>query len=151
MSGLETAKHSGRLELWDKVVPPILFDGAHNPAAARALRDYLDEFVEQRITMIFGAMRDKDLNEIAAILFPVPSKIILTPLENPRAATVEDLESAAPPSLDRGKLLRATSADDAMRIAREITENTGLIVVTGSLYLIGAVQERHVAVHQPTN
>jgi dihydrofolate synthase/folylpolyglutamate synthase len=45
VSGLENARHAGRLELWDEVIPPILFDGAHNPAAARALRDYLDEFV----------------------------------------------------------------------------------------------------------
>ena len=61
IKGVETARHPGRLELWEGP-PRILFDGAHNPAAARALRDYLDEFVTQPITMIFGAMRDKALN-----------------------------------------------------------------------------------------
>jgi dihydrofolate synthase/folylpolyglutamate synthase len=148
--GLETAKHRGRLELWDGR-PPILFDGAHNPAAARALRDYLDEFADQPITMIFGAMRDKALHEMAAILFPVAARIVLTPLDNPRAATVEAMESAAPSDVDRSKLSRATSVADAMRIARGMTPPTGLIVVTGSLYLVGAVQESHVAVHQPAN
>jgi len=148
--GLEAAEHRGRLELWDGR-PPILFDGAHNPAAARALRDYLDEFVDQPIIMIFGAMRDKALHEMAAILFPVAARIVLTPLDNPRAATVEAMESAAPSDLDRSKLSRATSVDDAMRIARGMTPPTGLIVVTGSLYLVGAVQESHVAVHQPAN
>jgi dihydrofolate synthase/folylpolyglutamate synthase len=148
--GLEGAEHRGRLELWDGR-PQILFDGAHNAAAARALRDYLDEFVDQPITMIFGAMRDKALHEMAAILFPVAVRIVLTPLDNPRAATVEAMESAAPSDFDRSKLSRATSVDDAMRIARGMTPPTGLIVVTGSLYLVGAVQKSHVAVHQPAN
>jgi dihydrofolate synthase/folylpolyglutamate synthase len=142
VSGLENARHAGRLELWDNVAPPVLFDGAHNPAAARALRDYLDEFVDQPITLIFGAMRDKALKEMAALLFPAANQIVLTPLDNPRAATVEDLESAAPAALDRDKLHRATSADHAMHIAREITDRSGLIIVTGSLYLIGAAQQR---------
>jgi len=151
VSGLENARHAGRLELWEEAVPPILFDGAHNPAAARALRDYLDEFVHQPIAMIFGAMRDKPLAEMAAILFPAADKIVLTLLENPRAATVAELEAATPSDLDRSKLFRAGSVDDAMRMAREITDPSDLIVVTGSLYLIGAVQESHVAVHQSTN
>jgi len=142
VSGLENARHAGRLELWDNVAPPVLFDGAHNPAAARALRDYLDEFVDRPITLIFGAMRDKALKEMAALLFPAANQIVLTPLDNPRAATVEDLESAAPAALDRDKPHRATSADHAIRIAREITDKTGLIFVTGSLYLIGAAQQR---------
>lgn len=149
--GLENARHAGRLELWDEVVPPILFDGAHNPAAARALRVYLDEFVDHPITMIFGAMRDKALHEMATVLFPRAGTIILTPLENPRAATIEELEAAAPSDFDRRKLCPAKSVDDAIRLAREITDTTGLIVVTGSLYLIGAAQESYVAVHQFTN
>src|SRR5206468_2053739 len=59
--GIETANHPGRLELWDGS-PQFLFDGAHNPAAAQALRNYLDEFIREPVTMIFGAMRDKALN-----------------------------------------------------------------------------------------
>ena len=151
VTGLENAGHAGRLELWDEVAPSILFDGAHNPAAAGTLRGYLDEFVRQPITMIFGAMRDKALTEMAAILFPLADKIILTPLDNPRAATIADLEAAAPATFDRDKLHRATSADNAVRIAREITDKTGLIVVTGSLYLVGAIQRTHVAVHNSAN
>src|SRR5262249_13933441 len=63
--GVETASHPGRLEFWDGP-PRILFDGAHNPAAALALREFLDEFVPPPITMIFGAMQDKSLEEMAA-------------------------------------------------------------------------------------
>lgn len=139
--GLENARHAGRLELWDEVVPPILFDGAHNPAAARALRDYLDEFVHQPITIIFGAMRDKRLDEIAAILFRAIREVVLTELDNPRAATINDLKTAVPRSFDRTKLHEARSVTDALRIAREITTGESLILVTGSLYLVGEVQQ----------
>jgi len=141
VSGLENARHAGRLELWDKVAPPILFDGAHNPAAAQVLRDYLDEFVHQPITMIFGAMRDKALKEMAAILFSAADKIVLTPLESPRAAALDELEAAAPANLDQSRIHHAKSISDAWRIAKQITDAHSLVVVTGSLYLVGTAQE----------
>ena len=140
VSGVETARHAGRLELWEDN-PPILFDGAHNVAAARALRQYLDEYVERPTTMIFGAMRDKALVEIAALLFPIANAIVLTPLDNPRAATVEELTAAVPPDFDQTKLYRAKSVADALGIARQIGNTESLILVTGSLYLVGAAQE----------
>src|SRR6185295_14700256 len=80
LNGLMGAKHPGRLELWAGE-PQMLFDGAHNPAAAQALRNYLDEFVSAPITMMFGAMRDKALNDMAAILFPAARELILTRME----------------------------------------------------------------------
>jgi dihydrofolate synthase/folylpolyglutamate synthase len=138
--GVETARHAGRLELWGGP-PGILFDGAHNPAAAKALRDYLDEFVTQPITMIFGAMRDKALTEMAAILFTKVNELILTKLDNPRAATGEMLQEAVPADFDQARVRLASSAAEALKIARVITSPDGLICVTGSLYLVGAVQE----------
>jgi dihydrofolate synthase/folylpolyglutamate synthase len=138
--GVETARHPGRLELWEGP-PQILFDGAHNPAAARALRDYLDEFVARPITMIFGAMRDKALIEMAAVLFPVAERLILTEFDNPRAASFETLRSAVPGDFAEANVQRASSADEAVRIAQESTPANGLICVTGSLYLVGDVQQ----------
>lgn len=138
--GVETVRHAGRLELWEGR-PGILFDGAHNPAAARALREYLDEFIKQPITMIFGAMRDKALAEMAAILFPAAHELILTGLDNPRAATTEMLTATVPVTFDQVRLHSASSPFEALRIARETTLPDGLICVTGSLYLVGAAQE----------
>src|SRR5205085_1532594 len=96
VEGLEQSIHAGRLDL-RAGSPALLFDGAHNAAGARALRAYLDEFVKAPITLIFGAMRDKDLREIAATLFPVAQKLILTQPTNPRAAAPETLARLAPP------------------------------------------------------
>jgi dihydrofolate synthase/folylpolyglutamate synthase len=144
-AGLETASHPGRLELWDGE-PSILFDGAHNPAAARALREYLDEFVPQPITIIFGAMRDKALDEIMSILFPAAREVILTELDNPRAATIKELRAAVPRDFEQSKLRDARSPKEGLRMARQTADANSLILVTGSLYLIGEVQQTAVAV-----
>jgi len=137
--GIETATHPGRLEFWEGP-PRMLFDGAHNPASAGVLRDFLDEFVKEPITLIFGAMRDKALSEMAATLFPKASAVILTGLDNPRAASIETLKAAVPRDFDQANVHQATSIKEALRIAREITAGNGLICVTGSLYLVGATQ-----------
>src|SRR5262249_3061711 len=80
VGGLETAAYPGRLELWPGH-PSILFDGAHNPASARVLRDYLDEFVPDPITIVFGAMNDKRLKEMVETLAPKAGIMVLTQLD----------------------------------------------------------------------
>jgi dihydrofolate synthase/folylpolyglutamate synthase len=138
--GLETATHPGRLEFWN-CKPPMLFDGAHNPAAAHTLQDYLAEFVKSPVTMIFGAMKDKRLQEMASLLFPLANELILTEIDNPRAASLQDLIRAIPADFDRNKISTASSVNEALLKAIEITPDDGLICITGSLYLIGAAQE----------
>lgn len=138
-TGLERAVHPGRLELRTGN-PHILLDGAHNPSAARALREYLEEFVKHPINMIFGGMRDKDLEQLARILFPVAKKVILTELDNPRAATGDMLLKAAKTAISDGDILLASSPRDALSRAAEIASPQDLICVTGSLYLIGEVR-----------
>src|SRR5258707_15566056 len=91
--------------------------------------------------MIFAAMKDKALSEMAATLFPKADELVLTKLDNPRAATVEMLMSVLPVSCDRAKIRLASSVPEALRLAREVTPADGLVCVTGSLYLIGAIQE----------
>jgi len=139
LNGLKSAKHPGRLELWAGE-PQMLFDGAHNPAAARALRNYLDEFVFVPITMMFGAMRDKALNDMAAILFPAARELILTRMENPRAASIELMQAALPRNLN-SRIHLAGSVAEALGSAKKVTPADGLVCVTGSLYLIGEVQQ----------
>ena len=138
IKGLATAHHPGRLEIWEGP-PRILFDGAHNPAAARALRDYLEEFIKQPITMIFGAMRDKALKEMGGILFPAAKELILTEIENPRAALLDMMKSAVPDNLGC-RVHQSSEVREAIKLTREITSANGLICVTGSLYLVGEVQ-----------
>jgi dihydrofolate synthase / folylpolyglutamate synthase len=137
--GIESAEHNGRLEYWEGR-PAFLFDGAHNAAGARALRAYLDEFISAPVTMIFGAMRDKDLAEIASALFPAAARLILTRPQSPRAAAPEELESYVPPGLDSSRITLAAETTEALRLAREQTPPGGLVLITGSLYLVGEMQ-----------
>ncbi len=135
VKGIETAQHPGRLELIAGE-PPILLDGAHNPAGAEALRNYLNEFGRRPLTLIFGAMKDKKLDRIGEILFPLADHLILTTIDNPRAASVETLETIAK-QFAAGSVSKFNDVADAHRTALRITPAEGLICVTGSLYLIG--------------
>lgn len=130
--GLENAFHPGRLEY---IGEKYLLDGAHNVGAARALVEYLDEFEKGPITMIYGTMRDKDVGEIAKILFPRASEIILTSPENSRAMPAAELRGVVPKS----EVYVRDSADEALTLAETVSK--GLILVTGSLYLIGDVRK----------
>jgi dihydrofolate synthase / folylpolyglutamate synthase len=134
--GLESAEHAGRLELFAGP-PRVLLDGAHNPAGARALRDYLGEFARAPVTLVFGAMRDKELGEIAASIFPAAARLVLTRADNPRSADADALAALAAAHLGGGRISVAPTADEALRLARELTPPGGTICVTGSLYLVG--------------
>lgn len=133
--GLANTHHPGRLELIPSK-PDFLLDGAHNPAGAAALRAYLDEFGRRPLTLIFGAMSNKRLDQIAEILFPIADCLILTPVQNPRSASVEILAPLAQ-RFSRGTVIESGSSAEAVRSAITQTPNAGLICVTGSLYLIG--------------
>jgi dihydrofolate synthase/folylpolyglutamate synthase len=130
--GLETVQHPGRLEL----ISPFLLDGAHNPAGAEALRDYLNEFRPAWLTLVFAAMSNKKLDQIAATLFPLADCLVLTTIENPRAATLDLLRPLAE-RYARGAVIETTSSTQAIHTALTQTPPDGLICVTGSLYLLG--------------
>jgi dihydrofolate synthase/folylpolyglutamate synthase len=138
-NGVAQARHPGRLEIIEDE-RRVLLDGAHNVAGARALRAYLDEFVNQPLTMVFGAMRDKNLLEMANALFPRAEVLVLTEPNNPRAASVEDLLECASRIPGKRQLKLESSVEKAIRLAFAETPSGGMICVTGSLYLIGEVR-----------
>lgn len=138
VTGIETATHQGRLELIPHK-PAFLIDGAHNPAGAQSLRSYLDEFAPRPLTLVFGAMRDKQLDRIAEILFPGAGVIVLTTVNNPRSATIEMLQPIAD-RFARGTVFTSESSSEALHIARANTPPEGLICIAGSLYLAGELR-----------
>lgn len=140
MAGLETAQHPGRLELIPHR-PAFLIDGAHNPAGVESLRAYLDEFAQRPLTLVFGAMRDKQLEQIGEILFPAADLLVLTTVDNPRSASSEMLEPIAR-RFARGKILKSDSSATALQMAIDHTSPEGMICVAGSLYLIGELRPR---------
>jgi dihydrofolate synthase/folylpolyglutamate synthase len=131
--GIETASHPGRLEY----VGRFLLDGAHNVAGAEALAAYLDEFVDKPITMIFGAMKGKDVSGIAKVLWPRAERLILARPNNTRSMPAKELSEFAPKAFDREKIILTNSVEDAL----EAIGSADLVLVTGSLYLVGEVRK----------
>jgi dihydrofolate synthase/folylpolyglutamate synthase len=114
----------------------IVLDVAHNPAGTWALRSTLSEtFPDREFTIVFGAMGDKAVREMAEILFPIAQHVVLTPIDNPRAATTEQLLQAG--SRTGTPMMAAESVAASLVHAAEITSPHGIIVVTGSIFLVG--------------
>jgi dihydrofolate synthase/folylpolyglutamate synthase len=111
---------------------------AHNPAGAWALRSALSERYEERsLIFVFGALRDKAIAEMTEILFPIAERVVAASPNNPRAATAEEIRSAAVRT--GAEIEVAESVPQALDRARQIGQDQGsVIVVTGSIYLVGA-------------
>ncbi|HEV2646919.1 MAG TPA: bifunctional folylpolyglutamate synthase/dihydrofolate synthase [Acidobacteriaceae bacterium] len=144
-AGIANTHWPGRLEL---LPPNLLLDVAHNPAGAWTLRSAIASLPEsQPRTLLFSCLRDKDLTEMAQILFPLfdstndrpHDHILLTPIDNPRAATLDQLLAAAQ-RLDIPAHPTQSPAE-ALALARSLTPANGLIIATGSVYLIGALRD----------
>jgi dihydrofolate synthase / folylpolyglutamate synthase len=121
--------------------PEYVLDVAHNPAGAWALRSTLSAAYEGRsLTFIFGAMRDKAIGEMSEILFPLADQVILTRVENPRAASPEEIRAASVrTSTD---MEDAADVESALKRARDLAGPSGVIVITGSIYLVGEAMRR---------
>jgi len=136
--GLSRARWPGRLQ-WIPGTPPLLLDGAHNPAAALALAGYL-RTLGRPLVLLFGAMRDKRIAAMAAALFPLARRVVLTSVDVARAARPEEIARRAGIAA-RGALLEPDPAR-ALGRARRLTPRGGVLVVAGSLYLVGEVLRR---------
>ena len=137
VKGLREVSWPGRLELIEDR-PAVLLDGAHNPAGARALRAYLDEFWHGAVTLVFGAMSDKDIDRMAGELFGVARTIVLTRVRDARAADNARLGRAA---LNASRnVIFAETVKQALSWARSVTPADGLVCVAGSLHLVGEVK-----------
>jgi dihydrofolate synthase / folylpolyglutamate synthase len=140
--GLINASHPGRLEYFGR----ILLDGAHNIAGAEALSEFLKEFVKSPITMVFGAMNGKDVSEILTVLAPLADKIVLTEPSNSRSLSNDELLENLPENFSRERTFASDNVEHAMDIAETVTPDGGIVLVTGSLYLIGEVKKQLLAI-----
>ncbi len=137
-AGIGSARWPGRLE-HVAPNPDTILDGAHNPAGARALAVYLDRFYPNRkIWMIYGAMRDKAVDEIAGILFPRAHELIFVAPDYSRALRPEALVEIA------GRGQAARNIGDALALVRTLASADDVVVITGSLFLVGEARAHFV-------
>jgi dihydrofolate synthase / folylpolyglutamate synthase len=136
--GIRETRWPGRFQVIpsDGSRPEYVLDVAHNPAGAWALRSTLSAaYGERPVTMVFGVLRDKAIAEIAEILFPIAEQVVVTHANNPRSASVEEIRQAA--SRVAGDIREAADVASALVDADKIAGRGGLVVVTGSIYIVG--------------
>jgi dihydrofolate synthase / folylpolyglutamate synthase len=138
--GIQETRWPGRFQVvpagagW----PEVVLDVAHNPAGAWALRSALSERYDDRpLIFVFGAMRDKAISEMTEILFPLAVRVIATQPGNPRAASPEEIQQAG--SRTGAEIEAVSEVRAAMGRARACAAAGAVIVVTGSIYLVGEV------------
>lgn len=134
--GLAAVRWPGRLELLDGRTVGwghVLLDGAHNPAGARALASALVDLGLRRPTIVFGAMRGKDVRGVLTELAALDPRFVFTSVGDPNAHTPDELAEAWRRLGGRSR----TAADP--RRALDIAEGDP-VVVAGSLYLVGEVR-----------
>jgi dihydrofolate synthase/folylpolyglutamate synthase len=136
--GVRETRWPGRFQIVaaHDTAPEMVFDVAHNPAGAWALRSTLSSMYENRkLIFVFGAMRDKAIREITEVLFPLSARVIATAADNPRSAKPEEIGDAAARTGTEIELRPDIPA--ALDRARSAAGNDGVVVVTGSIYVVG--------------
>lgn len=131
-AGLETVRWPGRIEFVSRD-PDFVLDGAHNPAGAAALAAYIKEFCSNGpVWMVYGAMRDKAVEEVAGRLFPLADRLIVTAPDFARALRPEAILQEMP----HANATVAPTAAEAIQIARTAPREA-TVFFTGSLFLVG--------------
>ncbi len=140
VDGLTMVRWPGRLD--HRTLPDgreIIFDAAHNPAGAAALASYLRTLGGAKPALVFGAMRDKDVDGMLAILLPAVDRVVVTRPSSPRAADPDALAArvrAIDPSI---AVEVVASPADAVALA---SAGSKFVVVAGSIFLLGDVMQR---------
>jgi dihydrofolate synthase/folylpolyglutamate synthase len=130
-TGLSQVTWPGRLEIV-REKPLVILDGAHNVDGIRALTSFLkSQFPDRRRLLIFGVMKDKEYEKMLGELLPYVDETILTMPANDRALSPEFMKKFAP------KAVVADNATWALKKAKSMSTEKDVIVITGSLYLVG--------------
>lgn len=133
--GIAEAVWPGRLERLQSE-PDVYLDGAHNPSAARELAAFLEQnLAGHKIWLVFGALRDKAVDEIAGVLFPRAAEVIFTQPRTTRAISVAQLAEITSHHAAHFTVIR--NPEPALEYALERAAPHDAVVVAGSLYLVG--------------
>ncbi len=140
--GLAQTSWPGRFECFGQK-PTIVLDGAHNPAGAEALVETLkQQFPGQPWHLVFGVLADKDYESIAQRLFPEAASVHVATLDSLRTLNARKLAKLATSYAKRF----TASESPALALQNAINAaGQGLVVVAGSLYLVGALRGRLIA------
>jgi dihydrofolate synthase/folylpolyglutamate synthase len=136
IEGIRKTKWPGRMQWVTWRQQKLLIDGAHNPAAAQVLRDYVDSLNAQKLIWVMGMLSTKDHAEIFQSLLRLGDKLYLVPVPDHSSANPEELAKLAHEICPQLSLCQTyPDLSSALKSAFSLTDN--LVVLCGSLYLIG--------------
>jgi len=128
--GVSAAKLANRFE---EVSPGVFLDGAHNPAAAKALAETIrTEFPGEKVDFVIGMLRGKDIKRTLAELIPVAASFTFITFSHPQAATGEELMDDC--DFNEKRVTNENSSTILL-----ITDTKHKKIVTGSLYLLATL------------
>ncbi len=133
--GIRNVNWPGRLQVAAKA-PWIILDGAQNEASAQALRETVKSiFSYKKLYLIFGVSSGKDIKGLARNLFPLADEIFFTKADSPRAVSPEKIRKDFPDC--EKKSVATFNVGEAVELARRHAGQEDLILVTGSLFVVG--------------
>ncbi len=139
VEGLREVQWPGRLEILSSF-PRVLLDGAHNPAGALVLRDSLrKEFRFDRLILLMGIMKDKDIQSILQTLAPLADRIILSRPHTERASSPARLLDTLGTCGKKAEIIEDFS--QAIERGLSMTRKEDLLCITGSLYTVGEARD----------
>ena len=140
LKGIAKAYWPGRME-YLKSTPPILLDGAHNPQGARALARAIPKyFTYKRVIMVLAILDDKDKREILGSLAPLGDIIVVTKVpDNPRNQDWQNITEI--PEIKNKEIFFVEEPTKAIDLALQMSNEDDLVVITGSLYLLGVSRQ----------
>ena len=133
--GVGQSRWPGRFH-WINETPAVLVDAAHNPAAVKALVDSMEGV--EHIVWLVSALDEKDLGGMADQMARKGNRIVLAPMDHPRAARVQDMARKLPGGFE---MRSASSVPRGLELAREWAGESGTVIVAGSVFLAAKVLE----------
>jgi dihydrofolate synthase/folylpolyglutamate synthase len=137
--GIAAVRWPGRIE---KIAerPAVYLDGTHNPSGARELAAFWNEhLVGRRIHLVYGSVRDKSVDEIAGLLFPLTVSVIVTAPRQPRALSAEALAEMTQHLAPQMTVIG--DPREALERAISAAAPDDVVFATGSLYLVGDLRK----------
>ncbi len=133
--GLKKTTWPGRMQIVAEK-PTIILDGAHNPAAARALAGSIKtDFKYRRLILVLGVMEDKEIGPLLKAIVPLSDYVIYTRPEYYRAAKPEVLMAESAHLGKPGEI--APFLNQALDKSKEMADPEDMILVCGSLFTVG--------------
>ncbi|NMM63181.1 bifunctional folylpolyglutamate synthase/dihydrofolate synthase [Clostridium sp. P21] len=139
MNALKNVKWIGRLEVM-KNKPLVVIDGAHNIDGITKLKENIQHYFKYRkMILILGILADKEVEKMVGTIAPMAEKIIAVTPDSYRAENANELEKVI--KKYNSNCESKDNYEEAYKTALSYLEEEDILVISGSLYMIGGMRK----------